>query len=51
MQVRLVTLPLTAIFCLIVALGACVDAPDFNRAAFDSQFNADVLAFFRKHLF
>jgi predicted dienelactone hydrolase len=28
----------------------CTDAPGFDRAAFHEQFNADVLAFFRKHL-
>ncbi|TPI34711.1 dienelactone hydrolase [Mesorhizobium sp. B3-1-6] len=29
---------------------ACVDAPGFDRAAFHKAFNAEVLAFFRKHL-
>jgi predicted dienelactone hydrolase len=28
----------------------CIDAPGFDRAAFHSKFNADVLAFFRKWL-
>lgn len=28
----------------------CNDAPGFDRAAFHKQFDADVLAFFRKHL-
>ncbi|WP_349643934.1 dienelactone hydrolase [Bradyrhizobium sp. LTSP885] len=28
----------------------CVDAPGFDRAAFHAEFNADVLAFFRKWL-
>jgi predicted dienelactone hydrolase len=28
----------------------CVDAPGFDRAAFHKDFNAAVLAFFRKHL-
>jgi len=28
----------------------CVDAPDFDRAAFHKDFDATVLAFFRKHL-
>ena len=28
----------------------CVDAPGFDRVAFHKQFNAEVLAFFRKHL-
>jgi predicted dienelactone hydrolase len=29
---------------------SCVDAPGFDRVAFHRQFNADVLAFFQKHL-
>lgn len=28
----------------------CADGPDFDRAAFHREFNAEVLAFFRKHL-
>ena len=28
----------------------CADPPGFDRAAFHKSFNADVLAFFRKHL-
>jgi hypothetical protein len=28
----------------------CTDAPGFGRAAFHTQFNADMLAFFRAHL-
>lgn len=28
----------------------CMDGPNFNRVAFHSEFNAEVLAFFRKHL-
>jgi predicted dienelactone hydrolase len=28
----------------------CTDAPGFDRVAFHQQFNADVLAFFRKYL-
>jgi predicted dienelactone hydrolase len=28
----------------------CVDAPGFDRVAFHKEFNAEVLAFFRKHL-
>ena len=28
----------------------CVDAGAFDRAAFHEEFNATVLAFFRKHL-
>lgn len=28
----------------------CVDAPGFDRAAFHREFNAEVLAFFGKHL-
>jgi predicted dienelactone hydrolase len=28
----------------------CSDAPDFDRAAFHNQLDADVLAFFRTHL-
>ena len=28
----------------------CVDAGDFNRTAFHKEFNAAVVAFFRRHL-
>lgn len=28
----------------------CNDAPDFDRVVFHKEFDADVLAFFRKHL-
>ena len=28
----------------------CKDRSDFDRVAFHQEFNADVLAFFRKHL-
>jgi hypothetical protein len=28
----------------------CVDAPGFDRVAFHKDFDATVLAFFRKHL-
>jgi predicted dienelactone hydrolase len=28
----------------------CTDAPGFDRAALDKEFNAAVLAFFREHL-
>jgi predicted dienelactone hydrolase len=29
---------------------SCVDAPDFDRIAFHSRYNADVVSFFRNHL-
>jgi predicted dienelactone hydrolase len=28
----------------------CADAPGFDRAAFHKDFNAAILAFFRRHL-
>jgi len=28
----------------------CTDAGEFDRTAFHSKFNADVVAFFRRHL-
>jgi hypothetical protein len=28
----------------------CVDGPDFDRVSFHREFNAEVVAFFRKHL-
>ena len=34
-----------------IAPPICADGPDFDRVAFHKEFNAKVVAFFRKHLF